>query len=96
MLRLLTARTPFLRSQATRSLNTSHHSHPSAPQSIGWIDLLDNKLRHPAAPHMVGWFEPLEAMNRNARRPKRANGSSRPVSRHARRTKRRAFGNHRR
>ena len=41
-------------------------------------------------------LEELEAMNRNARRPKRANGGKRPVSRVARRQKKRSIGNHRR
>mmetsp|Transcript_22545 Transcript_22545/g.32999 ORF Transcript_22545/g.32999 Transcript_22545/m.32999 type:complete len:172 (-) Transcript_22545:148-663(-) len=38
----------------------------------------------------------LEALNRSARRPKKANHGKRPVSRAARRAKRRANGNHRR
>ncbi len=41
---------------------------------------------------VVGW----ECMNRNARRGKRANHGKRPCSRQRRRSKRRAFGNHRR
>lgn len=57
--------------------------HPSAPVTIGWIDLIDDD-------------ESMELMNRNARRGKRANGGKRPVSRQARRAKKRAFGNHRR
>eukprot|EP01083_Nonionella_stella_P076623 208889_1 len=38
----------------------------------------------------------FEAMNRSARRPRRANRGKRPVSRVARRDKRRRWGNHRR
>ena len=38
----------------------------------------------------------FEAMNRSARRPRRANRGKRPVSRVARREKRRKWGNHRR
>ena len=40
--------------------------------------------------------EELAAMNRNARRAKRANGGKRPCSRMARREKKRSIGNHRR
>jgi hypothetical protein len=38
----------------------------------------------------------LQAMNRNNRAVKRANGGQRPCNRRSRRAKRRAFGNHRR
>lgn len=38
----------------------------------------------------------LQVMNRNARRPRRANRGKRPVSRVAKREKKRRFGNHRR
>ncbi len=44
-------------------------------------------------PDMIGEFQ---VMNRNARRPKRANHGKRPVSRIKRREKRRKWGNHRR
>jgi len=58
--------------------------HPCTPQTLGFVDFDDV----PQAP--------VEMMNRNARRGKRANKGKRPVSRQRRRSKKRAFGNHRR
>jgi hypothetical protein len=79
--------------------------HPSTPLTIGW----GYRDPTPAAPITIGWVEmdmeieqeeptppPIRAMNRNARRGKRANRGKRPVSRARRRSKKRAFGNHRR
>lgn len=66
--------------------------HPSTPVLIGWID--DPSIQHAVLDddHPVS----LELMNRNARRGKRANKGKRACSRQRRRSKRRAFGNHRR
>ena len=55
--------------------------------------------KKPVSPQKLGEAEEPETMNlmnRNARRGKRANHGKRPCSRHHRRTKKRAFGNHRR
>lgn len=64
---------------------------------------LPTPIRHPCAPVVVGWMwsdcesqVQLELMNRNARKPKRANHGARPCSRISRRAKKRALGNHRR
>jgi hypothetical protein len=82
-----------------------HVQHPSTPLTIGW----GYRDPIPAGPITIGWVEmemeieqeeptrpPMRAMNRNARRGKRANRGKRPVSRARRRSKKRAFGNHRR
>jgi hypothetical protein len=81
--------------------------HPSTPLTLGW----GYRDPIPSGPITIGWVEtdmdmeieqeaptppPMRAMNRNARRGKRANRGKRPVSRARRRTKKRAFGNHRR
>jgi hypothetical protein len=64
---------------------------PAGPQIIGWMDMEMEieKEDKPTPP-------PMRAMNRNARRGKRANRGKRPVSRARRRGIKRAFGNHRR
>ena len=63
--------------------------HPASPRTIGWIDL--DELA--AAEEEEASYQ---TMNRNARRPKKANHGKRPCSRIRRRTKRRQFGNWRR
>lgn len=82
-----------------------HEPHPSTPLTLGW----GFRDPIPSGPSTIGWVEmdmeieqeaptppPMRAMNRNARRGKRANRGKRPVSRARRRVKKRAFGNHRR
>lgn len=75
------------------SFSTQFYRHPSAPVVVGWIDLeppiLDTTNNNSSN-------APLQAMNRNARVPKRANHGKRAVSRQARRAKKRAIGNHKR
>jgi len=51
--------------------------HPSSPVAIGWVDLDQ---------------EEMQTMNRNARRPKKANHGKRPCSRVRRRWMRRRYG----
>ena len=65
--------------------------HPMSPTPIiRWVDNNTEPLFE------ISYVQNLELMNRNARPGKRANRGKRPVSRHRRRNKKRAFGNHRR
>jgi hypothetical protein len=94
-------------SQFSASELAPQELHPSTPLTLGW----GYRDPIPSGPITIGWVEtdmvmeieqeaptppPMRAMNRNARRGKRANRGKRPVSRARRRTKKRAFGNHRR
>lgn len=79
--------------------------HPSTPVTIGWVNLEEDQNERDGdsaeadvAPAPNASEQPVqhEFMNRNARRGKRANAGKRPCSRQRRRSKKRAFGNHRR
>jgi hypothetical protein len=96
----------YQRSIMTVSDYSRQEQHPSTPQTMGW----GYRDPIPSGPITIGWMDmemeiekedkptppPMRAMNRNARRGKRANRGKRPVSRARRREKKRAFGNHRR
>jgi hypothetical protein len=86
------------------SFSTQFYRHPSAPFVVGWVDLetpgtagtLQSSDLNTDDSSASDQLSPMEMMNRNARKPKRANRGKRAVSRQARRAKKRAIGNHRR
>mmetsp|Transcript_14200 Transcript_14200/g.31013 ORF Transcript_14200/g.31013 Transcript_14200/m.31013 type:complete len:150 (+) Transcript_14200:122-571(+) len=68
--------------------------HPSTPFVLGWGEVESEMNEGIVEPNNS--TEAWDLMNRNARRPKKANHGKRPCSRVSRREKRRRFGNWRR
>ena len=75
--------------------------HPSSPRLIGWHpdliyddDMTENDSGTADSPSVAD--ESVSCMNRNARYGTKASKGKRPVSRQARRRKKRSIGNHRR
>jgi hypothetical protein len=55
-----------------------------------WSGTYYDEIAHPSVPRTIGW---IQAMNRNARKPTKANHGKRPCSRYRRRVRRSRFGN---
>jgi hypothetical protein len=95
-------------SNTLASFTSEYFRHPSAPVTVGWVDIdkmeqrqeMRQQQRDAAAEEFDDDDdikpEEIQVMNRNARHPKKANRGARPCSRVARRAKKRAIGNHRR
>ena len=64
--------------------------------SIKSLQVNNDKKDDGISPSVIGDQGGYQALNRSARHPRRANRGKRPVSRQARRAKKRRWGNHRR